>query len=235
MQEHWFRDKQFTADFTSAHFPTWDATLSGLRDDSLRILEVGSWEGRSAVFWLEYFPRSHVTCIDTFAGGARLTSIGHPPEGVEARFDANMAPYGQRVRKIKNRSALALAGMAGEGATFDLIYIDGSHERNEVLVDSLLCWPLLKEGGYIIWDDYYLGLEDRPPAARPQQAIDLFLDWHSHELSIADVGSQVIARRTKNDSPGQTAIVYSRTLANLWRFLRRKPLQSPRGSVAKLK
>jgi predicted O-methyltransferase YrrM len=221
----WFRDKQFTVDWTSMHIAGWEAALSSLRDSDLRVLEVGSWEGRSAVFWLEYFRRSHVTCVDTFAGSVYVPSS----EGVEARFDANMSGYGGRVRKIKNRSAIALATLADSGATFDLIYIDGSHVRNDVLVDSLLCWSMLSDGGHIIWDDYYFGMDDRPLSARAQQAIDVFIDMHRNDLSIVDIDAQVIARRMTNDRPNLPGIVYSRTPGNLWRFLCRKPMLSPRG------
>ena len=181
----WFRDKQFTTDFVTLHIPSWDAVLCGLRGRELEILEIGSWEGRSAVFWLEYFPSSHVTCIDTFSGeGEELD--GNSAEGIEARFDANLAPYGQRVRKIKGASVAALPSLKGE--KFDLIYIDGCHLRDETLVDSLLSWPLLAEGGHIIWDDYYFGADDgRPSEERPQQSIDVFIEMHHIELELLHV------------------------------------------------
>ena len=39
-------------------------------DDRVRVIEIGSWEGRSALFFLNFFPRSRITCIDTFAGSS---------------------------------------------------------------------------------------------------------------------------------------------------------------------
>ena len=46
------------------------------------------------------------------------------------------------------------AELVEAGRSFDLIYIDGSHRRDDVMVDSLLAWSLLREGGFIIFDDY---------------------------------------------------------------------------------
>jgi predicted O-methyltransferase YrrM len=221
----------FTVDWTTPHFSVWKEKLAPLRDrKTLRVLEVGSWEGRSALFWLEYFPQSHVTCVDTFTGSAEQFAVGHSADGVETRFDRNVSPYAQRTRKIKARSALALPKLAEEEATFDLMYIDGSHLRNDVMVDSLLAWPMLADGGYIIWDDYYYGNEDRSLAKRPQQAIDLFIEWHGRELVVIDVGSQVIATRVANAQPDQIGIVHSRTLANLFRFMQRRPMGDARGA-----
>ena len=35
---------------------------------------------------------------------------------------------------------------------YDLAYIDGSHERDDVMADSLGVWSMLNPGGSIIWD-----------------------------------------------------------------------------------
>ena len=40
------------------------------------------------------------------------------------------------------------------GYLFDIIYIDGAHTMAEVLTDGLLTIPLLRPGGYLIFDDY---------------------------------------------------------------------------------
>src|SRR5689334_22074915 len=39
-------------------------------------------------------------------------------------------------------------------AVVDVIYVDGSHARNDVIVDSILAWRLLRPDGLMIWDDY---------------------------------------------------------------------------------
>lgn len=184
----WFAGKEFTTNWVSNRAPIWAKFLAPLRDQALEILEVGSLEGRSAIFWLEYLPRATVTCVDSFQGTTRYHA------GIEGRFDRNLATYGARVRKIKARSAAALTRLSDEGARFHLIYIDGSHLRNDVMIDCLLAWPMLRPGGLMIADDYELD-PLKGSADRPHDAIDAFLDWHADELEQLHRGHQIIMRR----------------------------------------
>ena len=66
----WFAGKNFTTNWATHNFQTWNTLLSDRRDESLNVLEIGSWEGRSALFFLNYFPHCHLTCIDTFEGSS---------------------------------------------------------------------------------------------------------------------------------------------------------------------
>ncbi len=196
--EPWFSDKEFTADWASGHFGTWKAVLDLERPTINHILEVGSWEGRSAIFFLNFFPSSKITCIDTFAGSPtgldRDLFLEAAPES-ERRFDANTAAFGSRVRKIKGRSVRELNRLSEETESFDLIYIDGDHTRDAVLIDSLLAWKLLRPGGVLIWDDYKWN-PDHLENMRPQAAIDLFVSLHRDALTKIHTGYQMIIRRT---------------------------------------
>jgi predicted O-methyltransferase YrrM len=189
----WFEGKDFTTDWTSAHFGAWSQVLSPFRRGGLRVLEIGSFEGRSAIFWLEYLPDSRVTCVDKFFGTTRHN------QDIEARFDRNLALYGERVRKISRRSAEVLPLLRSDGEVFDLIYIDGSHWRDDVMVDCLLSWRLLAPGGVMIFDDYQLDLH-KEAAERPKDAIDAFLSWHATEIEELARGYQIIIRRRPDAS-----------------------------------
>jgi predicted O-methyltransferase YrrM len=120
----------------------------------------------------------------------------------EGRFDKNLAPYLDRLRKIKSRSGPALDTLyTREAASFDLIYVDGSHDRDDTMLDTVLSWRILKDGGIIIWDDYnifeamkdHFAHEDQ----NPKPAIDTFLAWHKDEIEILHFGYQVIGRKIK--------------------------------------
>lgn len=192
----WFIGKDLTSDWTSGNFDKWAEILSPLRDAKINILEIGSWEGRSAIFWLEFFPHSQLTCIDNFEGSPTCPTIIEAREqipNIENRFDANMKIYGPRVTKIRSRSASALDALAYKEASFDLIYIDAEHRRDDVLIDSLLAVKMIRENGIVIWDDY----DWRPEFSdenRPKQAIDVFLQLH-REFEIIHTGYQLIARK----------------------------------------
>lgn len=191
--EPWFVEKDFSTDWTSGHFPNWCRVLEPLRQDVTRVLEIGSWEGRSAIFFLEFFSKSSIVCIDPFhTGGSSKNSALSLAEG---RFDKNTQAYGDRVTKTVSESVIALHKLEKAGEKFDLIYIDGSHDRDDVIIDSLLAWRLSHVGTVIIWDDYGGGSPEQPPETLVKVAIDLFLALHINHFSILHRGYQIIAQR----------------------------------------
>ena len=118
----WYVGKAVGYDWTSWHFPTWAKLLRAYREKPALVIEIGSWEGRSALFFLNYMPRCRVTCIDTFAGGEEHRAADDAPEmlpQLEARFDANVAAFAKRVTKIKARSTDALAELGVARKQFD--------------------------------------------------------------------------------------------------------------------
>src|ERR1700693_1213356 len=167
------------------HTKRWSQVLASVAAREPAVLEVGSGVGGSAVAFLDLLPLSRITCIDIF---------GNPQQ--EQDFDFNFAPFGSRVEKINSRSHPALDALAQAGRRYEVIYIDGSHARDDTLVDSLLAWRLLKDSGVMIWDDYVWELGHLPTEERPMAAIDLFLNLYAEKLTVVERGYQVIVRRT---------------------------------------
>jgi predicted O-methyltransferase YrrM len=196
----WFRGKQLTTDWASEHFTLWHRVLSPLRKKPLRILEIGSWEGRSALFFLNFFPHATITCIDTFEGGRehhkRTDWAGKLP-GIEERFDHNLAPFGSRTEKLKCLSQEGLRRLVEQQRRYDLAYIDGSHVPADVAADSIGVWPLIEPSGVIIWDDYKFGVVhgNLPLDQRPQSAIDAFLSEHDGSYRLLWSGYQLIIEK----------------------------------------
>ncbi len=158
----------------------WAAVLRTYQSQPVSVLEIGSWIGGSAKVFLDLLPLGRITCVDVFDG----KFLGHPEQ--ESDFDRNVAPYGDRVEKIKSRSIPALDGLAQAGRSFDIIYVDGSHTRDDALMDTVLAWRMLKPNGTMIWDDYVWQLGKLPAEERPQDAIDVFLEWHADELTVLE-------------------------------------------------
>jgi hypothetical protein len=205
-----YAGKQFNTDWISEHAPVWERVLDPHRERVADVLEIGSFEGRSSIYILELFPKSRITCVDVFGDndfvefGLYLDALKRhdliePMRKfvplIEQRFDANLAPYAGRVRKLRARSAAALDLLADEGAAFDLIYVDGSHRRDYVLADSVLAWRLLRVDSVMIWDDYGW-LPDTVPEMVPKQAIDLFLYAFAGCFRELHRGYQVIVEKT---------------------------------------
>lgn len=190
---------EFTQDWFSIYIPAWDRIIT--LEKPRKILEIGSFEGRSACYLIEKCAalaesEVSITCVDTWEG-----SIEHRPGAaaaavmgeVERRFDHNvriaLAKAGKPVtlRKVKQHSRNALASLiaAGEQESFDLIYIDGSHEAPDVLADAIMAFPLLRVGGTMIFDDYLWSMQ-RPGAQdvllMPKPAIDAFLNIYQRKM-----------------------------------------------------
>jgi predicted O-methyltransferase YrrM len=173
----WFADRTFTFDWTSWHFPNWVKWLRPYCERKVQVLEIGSWEGRSALFFLNYLPRARLVCIDTFAGGQehqRADDAATFLPQVEKRFDGNTAAFAKRIEKIKAQSSDALASLGIKNRRFDIAYIDGGHRAREVYTDGALTWPLMARGGLVIFDDYqWRQMPER--LDNPAPGIDAFL------------------------------------------------------------
>jgi predicted O-methyltransferase YrrM len=173
----WYEGKTFATDWTSWHFPNWVKWLAPHRDKPLRVLEIGSWEGRSALFFLNHLPRARLVCLDTFEGGQEHQAADDAttflPQ-VERRFDTNTAEFERRIEKIKARSADGLIRLGLANRRFDLAYIDGSHRAGDVYSDGALTWPLMKRGGLMIFDDYQWKMMPEK-LDNPKPGIDAFL------------------------------------------------------------
>ena len=190
-------DYSFTTDYVTHHAPTWCHQLAPLRGVAdARLLEVGSFEGRSAIWFLDNVlthPTATITCVDPFYG-----------PGLEARFDHNIRVSGHaaKVVKIKGPSEAVLLDL--EPASYDAIYVDGSHRAVNVMMDAALSWTLLKPGGVLTFDDY-LWHPERPAWARPQLAIDLFLSMVGTDAVILHKAYQVIVRKPAWSADGSLA------------------------------
>lgn len=187
-------DYEFTVDWFSKAIPVWRQLLKELAPRKL--LEVGSFEGRSACFLIDALSGDHpieLHCVDTFEGGVEHAGLNM--SAIEARFRANVnsackhAPHPAKVVIHKALSDIALAGLlaGGRRETFDLVYIDGSHQAQDVLADAVLGFRLLRKGGLLIFDDY-LWSEDLPggldPLRTPKPAIDAFVNLNARHLRV---------------------------------------------------
>jgi|SRR5262245_556547 len=183
--EYW-RRARITHTMADSRRESWETLLAPYRDQIHRVLEIGSYEGQSALFWHHFFA-AEVFCIDNWqhvAHGCKTAAE------VELHFDENVR--GLPIIKHKaETSTHALINMPGE---FDLIYLDGDHSRLQTMIDSCLAWRLLRRGGIMIWDDYQ---DYRPDLIdRPAVAIDAFVSMMEIQIAIVkDIGQQLIVRK----------------------------------------
>jgi len=142
------------------------------------IIEVGSFLGWSA--WgmsskmKELNPEGVTICVDSWMGGAdHWQEATFKADGRIKRkngyptfyynFLANMCYAGMQETIVpfaypSITAAIILQKVFTESKLeADMIYIDGSHEYWDVILDLTNYWPLLKEGGVMFGDDWTCG------------------------------------------------------------------------------
>jgi predicted O-methyltransferase YrrM len=132
------------------------------------IIEVGSWQGRSASALARAMPPTgKLICIDTWAGSAEDPGPAPdgtpPPRGTRKvppvklwhAFNAHLADqlFENRVIALRLTSILAASRFAPDIA--DLVFIDGSHTAAAVRLDILSWLPKVAPGGLLVLHDYF--------------------------------------------------------------------------------
>ena len=201
-------DYQFTKDWFSWAPQVWEQLIPLLPEGKTyacadygirRFLEIGSFEGRSAVWIMENMMREHdmLICVDTWRGGEE-----HGTENMTEvwdRFVNNMRvafdKYPNRYyESFKTTSTNYLAGAISDEEEFDFIYIDGSHIARDVLTDACMAWQVLKPKGIMVFDDYLWG-DPRDILHRPKVAIDAFVNMFAEEVEVVHSGYQLVVRK----------------------------------------
>lgn len=113
-------------------------------------------------------PMPELVCVDTWLGATEFYDSFEDPTRYQSLNLWNGYPqvYYQFLTNVRRRgfhevvtpfpqsSVNAMRFLAKKDVKFDLIYIDGSHEYDDVYQDIEYAWPLLRDGGILIGDDY---------------------------------------------------------------------------------
>lgn len=136
-------------------------------------IEVGTWKGASAIEMARHLERldltdSRILCVDTWLGALEMWGDQTDTERYQAlalkhgypqlyyQFLANVCHKGLQARIIPFPlpSITAAQWLSLRGVRAELIYLDGSHEEEDVYADLTDYWDLLAAGGVLFGDDY---------------------------------------------------------------------------------
>lgn len=179
---------EFSEDWFSGNIPSWKKQLGRLRGKPLRFLEIGTFEGRSALWVLENIlthPDSKLYVIDHWK------YVGEHNKQVYETFKKNISPHAAKVHVLKGYSRDMLRGL--KAPQFDFVYIDANRHSQNVLEDAVMSFPLLKPRGMMILDDYTHNKEHDNMCPRP--GIDCFLNTYAGEIEVLHTGWQVVVRK----------------------------------------
>ena len=125
------------------------------KDKPVKILEIGSHEGRSAIWML-----NNLCCLE----GSSLTSIDSykvddttsPVETYTYKlFQHNMSLCKERKKFDQHigYSKDILPKLVEQNKIYDIIYVDGSHLMDDVFTDMTYSNQMLRKGGIMLLDD----------------------------------------------------------------------------------
>lgn len=116
-----------------SYLGVYEELLSPWRDKDISILEIGTWTGRSARMWLQYFPSARIIGLD----------IGGPPLINDDRFTFH---------QINQRDQKKLRTLVTDG-TLDVVIDDGSHDPEDQRLSFEALWPKVRKGGIYFIED----------------------------------------------------------------------------------
>tara|TARA_B100000795_G_scaffold25438_1_gene16931 strand:+ start:168 stop:860 length:693 start_codon:yes stop_codon:yes gene_type:complete len=150
--ENYIKTKNFSEKWFLNNFEVFHHYLPKNINANFSYLEIGSYEGLSALNILFSYKNSKVTAIDLWGkSNINSESINVNFNEVEGKFNKNLEGY--EYSKIKKDSVVALREILKKNIFFDIIYIDGSHNGEDILCDAIESYKLLNSEGIIIFDD----------------------------------------------------------------------------------
>lgn len=172
--------------------------------ESIRILEIGSFRGASAVTFAgiskKNFLDFQLVCCDAWG------KIG-------AQENLNYQHFLSVLKKFGVGGVIELVGFSSKTLgilaerSFDVVYVDGYHGVTQVLSDLEFAKRLIKPGGVIFGDDY-----DCPPSLikslRPLQ-----LDEDFHQVGLFGCHPGVVS------AVGKTFGYATKTFGSVWGFV----------------
>lgn len=180
-------------DFTM-HIPGWNVILNNFKNvPNLNFLELGCANGRASYWLCDQIltgESSKLYCVDRFETQKYIpkknwhVKIDQP---VDISFTQNLKPM------IDNNKCEFINSYTNEylnitNLEFDFIYIDASHEPEDVLDDAIGSFKKLKSNGIIIFDDYGWG--------KCKYGIDGFLTAYKDKYNLLYKEWQVFIQKT---------------------------------------
>ena len=185
--------KKTTSDYFSLNAYYWDLIINK-NFNTFSYLEIGSWEGNSALYILENFKTKKVVCVDIWD----LYEDSYKNESFKRfeNFQSNLLSYKDRYSFFKNTSDIFFKD---NNEKFDIIYIDGWHEAPQVYKDICNSWNCLNKDGIIICDDYFYGdIKSNLNINLPADSINRFILENENKVKVLNVNNtQVFIKKLK--------------------------------------
>lgn len=163
------------------------------RSNDIHVLEIGSYEGLSSVFFADNFlerEMSSLTCVDPFLRIPNNDHADYLKNNQESNFDINITRC-DNSEKIKVFKITSDEFFENNKKTFNLIYIDGCHEPEFIERDIENAFKCLDENGIMWMNDYGKSI------IAVKRTMNKFLIKHRGEYETIHQGYQIAIQKNK--------------------------------------
>lgn len=182
----YLKSKKTSSDYFSINAYYWKKILNK-KFKKFSYLEIGSWEGNSALYILKNFKTKSVICVDIWD---KYLKNEIKPKRNFRNFLFNLKEFKNNFKYHKLSSD---DFFKKNKKFFDVIYIDGDHKKSQVYKDISNAWRILNNKGLIICDDFFDGnIYSRNNKNVPAIAINKFIKKYSNEINIKCVNNNQI-------------------------------------------
>lgn len=152
----------------------YDALFTTLRDQPIKLLEIGVGGGESIRAWLEYFQSADVRGVDLQSN----TNTWDTP-GRYGRYFFNQGDQS---------SAVFWKCWLADHGTPDIVIDDGSHVSSHIITTFNELWPALKPGGFYAIEDLGVSYGDGSfvPSGSPNH-----MDWLRGKVDMLNLTGEI--------------------------------------------
>ena len=190
--EYDIKEKNFSNKWFLNNFDIFNFFLPKEKNSKFDYLEVGCFEGLSSFFVLSEYKAVNAILLDIWdMPNPNSKTLSHNFSSIEKAFDNNLSGF--NFTKIKDDSVVAMRKLFKQNKSFDFIYIDGSHNGEDILSDAIEAFKILKKEGLIFFDDFLQHDKDR--ALQSYEGIEKFITLYSHYLKIEYFQNNLVVRK----------------------------------------
>ena len=184
--------KNFSNKWFLNNFEIFNYFLPKNKNEKFNYLEIGCYEGLSSFYVLSQFKFVNAYFLDIWAEpNTNSIPLTDDFNKVEKLFDENLSTF--NFTKIKDDSVISMRKLFRKNLSFDFIYIDGSHNGEDILSDAIEAFKILKKGGFIFFDDFLQYEKNRK--IQSYLGIEKFLELYSDDLQVVFFQNNLVIKK----------------------------------------
>ena len=185
-------NKNFSNKWFLNNFEIFNYFLPENKNEKFNYLEIGCFEGLSSFYVLSQFKFVNAYFVDIWdEPNKNSKSLTGDFNKVEKLFDENLSKF--NFTKIKDDSVISMRKLLRKNMDFDFIYVDGSHNGEDILSDAIEAFKILKKGGLIFFDDFLQYELNRK--IQSYVGIEKFLELYSSDLQIVFFQNNLVVKK----------------------------------------